>query len=83
MALMPTSGSGITLADMKSPKASQTPTLWKQTMRSYVTIWHVWRASLAAFLVARMRWNALYACLSFASTADSFTNNVFQSTQLI
>ena len=82
MALMPINGSGITSEGTKSQKASQTPTRWMQTMLNYVTIWHAWLAGLVAFLVARMLWNVLYACSSFASTADSFTNNLSQTTTL-
>lgn len=51
-------------------------------MLNYVTLWHAWLASLVVFLGVPLPWNVLYACLSSASTADSFTNNVFLATTL-
>lgn len=83
MASMPINGSGITLVDMKSQKASPTPIQWKETMRNSVTIWHAWLANLVVSLVARMPSSVLSACLSSASTADNSTSNVSQALQPI
>ena len=80
---MPINGFGITLVDMKLPKESPIPTLWKQTMQNYDTIWHGWLANLAVFLVARMLSNVPYVCLSSVSIAGNSTNNAFLTTQLM
>ena len=76
---MPTSGSGITLADTKSQKASRRPIPWKQTMQNCVTIWHDWLANLVVFPVVLMLSNVPYVYLSSASIADNSTGNVSQT----
>ena len=79
MGLMPTSGFGITLADMKSPKASPIPIQSKQTMQNYDIIWLAWLASPAVSHGARMPSAVLFGCSPSVTTADNSTNNAIQT----
>lgn len=68
-------GCGITSADTKYPKERQTPTLWKQTMRNYVTTWRVWLGNRAAFLAVPMPSNVPCDYLSIASIVVNCINS--------
>jgi hypothetical protein len=79
MALMPMLVFGITLADMKSPKASPIPIQSKQTMQNYDIIWHAWLASPAVSHGVRMPSAVPFDCLPSVTTADNSTNNAIQT----
>lgn len=80
MALMRTSGCGITLADTKFPKENPKPILLKVAMQNCGIIWRAWLASRDASLVVLMLLNVHYDCLLTLSIADSFTGKSFQIT---
>jgi hypothetical protein len=78
MALMLINGFGITLAGMKFHRANLRRILSKEITRNYDIAWRAELVNHVAFLVARMRLNALCASLLIASTAGNFTNNNIQ-----
>jgi hypothetical protein len=77
------SGSGITWAGTQFQRARLTPIQSKAIMLNCVIIWLASLVDRVAFLVARMRLNALCVFLFIVSMADSFINNVFQTIQLM
>ena len=81
--LMRISSFGIILAGTKFQMARLTRIQSKEIMLNSVIIWLASLVDLVAFLVARMRLNALCAFLFIVSMADNFINNVFQTIQLM
>src|SRR5919106_1247078 len=80
MVLMPMLIFGITSVVMSCLRANLTPTLLKQIMRNYVTIWLAWLANHVVSLVAHRHCVVPFGCLLSVTTAGNFTNSVIRST---